>query len=279
LLESVLIGIATMASIQSVRAIYPVRGLFHELYISRWLRPTVPEQLPMQPDELRKPLSKLLSLAVATDSRALFDLPAEQLLAQLGAAADIVVTYPVDHRGLLLVLAGEAGWKDTTNFIENFGKKFGADSSLPDPVYVDVRNRVAQHIQRRLDGLHISMGRQWRLILRLTAIAIATLFAFVASIPNAGTRREATVGRLSSERGAPLSHDAAAFESGTNSASATPQQPQTRTAAGEEGFLGAQPRTPTKLQRGLFVALTGLVAGFMASLSRDVVAILEKLRR
>jgi hypothetical protein len=261
LLESVLIGIATMALIQSVRAIYPIRGLFHRQYIDRWLRSTVSKQSP-------KLLSELMSLAVATDSRALFDLPAEHLIAQLGAAADIIVASPADHVELLLALAGEAGRNDTDHYIRMFGGR--RDQANPDPVYVDVRNRVAQLIQRRMDGLHISMGRQWRLILRLTAIGVATLFAFVASLPNASVSRETNVNRLTSESGILSSH-----EVGDKNLKQSPQI-QTAPRSPEEREKYAN---PTGLQRGLFVAIIGLVSGFMASLSRDAVAIVEKLRR
>ena len=312
LMETALIGVATMALIQSIRAIYPVRGLFQQWSVTRWLSEGAGKS-----DFL---ISRLLSLAVATDSRAVFDLPAEQLLAQIGAAADLVVGLPRGHEELLFALVGRAGSHDAQNYVEQFHKSRGAtkqsDASEPgapglnlDPNYVDVRNRVAQHIQRRIDGLQISMGRLWRMILRLTAISIGALVAFVASGPppqpvgvaenlteqfHSGTAGGVSPSRSTGEedttfavpnseaRNSTESRPAVRTPGESKDTSRVPFAERPRPVPWNLEPFELRPQQTSRIaefQRGLFVALTGLVSGFMASLSRDIVAIIEKFRR
>jgi hypothetical protein len=291
LMETILIGVASMALIQSIRAIYPVRGLFQEWCVARWL--SWHSDLGRDSREL---VNKLLSVAVAAHGRSVFDLPAEQLLAQIGAAADLVVSFPRDHERLLHALVGEAGAGDASSYFGLSGSpmKTNLSGTSGESEYVDLRNRVAQHIQRRIDGLQISMGRRWRIILRLAAVGLGALFAFVASgappvhVADNSSHQQPSQEEMGRDRDTESSNWQGRMPDSEVHGFAKSKPSESK--SNSEIVLEApwrSPRHPEEderesapaLQRGLFVAITGLVSGFMASLFRDLVAIIEKFRR
>jgi len=124
--QSIAIGVLTMAVIQMVRMTYPVRGIFHGRRVRAWLRAgIVPEARSNNKSEVSSPqrdpvagaVSELLKLAVTSDSRALFDLSIEQLCGQMAAAIDPVLDAPTEQRELLGGLAGESGMDDVNRYV------------------------------------------------------------------------------------------------------------------------------------------------------------------
>ena len=146
LVQSAAIGVIVMASIQTVRAIVPVRSWFHRKRVSVWLG--------RARDEFRKPpdfnkrmrkriekegvwlekyirratttqiLHRLLQLTTAEGgdrprvSRAFFDLPLEQLCGQISAGAERAIIDPQNNGAILLRLANAAGEDDVLNFFK-----------------------------------------------------------------------------------------------------------------------------------------------------------------
>src|SRR5262249_3807926 len=97
------VGVVSMAFIQTVKDMLPVRRWFQEWWVTRWLRkrarlaattpgiagaPGAAEQAP-------------IGLTTAGARGALYDRAIEQLTAKMTAAVQIVLAYPREHRDLL----------------------------------------------------------------------------------------------------------------------------------------------------------------------------------
>ncbi len=120
--QSIAIGVLTMAVIQMVRMTYPVRGIFHGRRVRAWLRAGIaPEARSNNKPEVtspqKDPVAELVKLAVTSDSRALFDLSIEQLCGQMAAAIDPVLDAPLEQRALLHGLAGESGVDEVNRYV------------------------------------------------------------------------------------------------------------------------------------------------------------------
>jgi hypothetical protein len=165
-LECLAIGVVVMASIQAVRGVVPVRGVFHRQCMVRWLsRPTKLRQLLDQrldkanslyalyspPPSLDTPKRRverlpepevavvhLLDLAT-TGSRqdvtradlAFFDLPLEQLCGQVSVGAERAIIEPDTNAPLLVLLSGPGGVEDVFEFLKQHAEQAGPVPPLP----------------------------------------------------------------------------------------------------------------------------------------------------
>jgi len=252
LVQSAAIGIIVMATIQTVRAIVPIRSRFHRRRVSRWLG--------RAPDELRKPpdfkarmqsrieqspwlesyvkyqspqeiLHRLLQLTTAEGgdrpavSLAFFDLPLEQLCGQISAGAERAIVDPRENGPILLRLANAAGEDDVLRFftahheLTQAGPSEGSRPQLEERL-MRARASVEERVRRSIDCLQIESGYYWRRRLRLLAVALSAALGLMAAV------------------------------------------------------VGHQPLASVP------AALTGgVIGGFFAMLARDLTAIVERLRR
>ncbi len=218
--QSFVIALAAMALIQIARRLLPLRGWFHQEEVERWLGsgPAI--------DILEARLTGRRSLAA-------FDLPIEQLSAQLSSIGDHVLEE---------VVASPPPANERNDAVELLDRMSDGEWSRPRPPSVEDskewdttrRTRVAYAIQRHLDLLQIEAGSRWRRRLLVAAIyACGVLFVVAAAVLGAGTFIEP-------------------WNDGV--------------------FAKAFSWT-------LGTLLVALLGGYMATIARDVVAIIEKLRR
>lgn len=252
------IGVLSMALIQTLRGLVPLRGRFHETEIRRWLArgwsaegrlvaPAPPgDSSPRglsdgrEAREKRRPpvdgmISHLVELAVMLRREELFDLRIEKLCGQIGAAVELVVDRPVSDidQDLLRSLAGRKHADEYLSALSGesmqdnaSGNKAGgsAPPRKDHPLETDadrvmLRHQVEQRIRRNIDGLQISVGVRWRRQLRGLAIVVSSVLAL--------------------------------------------------------GLLG-----PPQLEVAWFlsIAMTSLIAGYIASVARDLTAVIERWR-
>ena len=176
----VLSGTLTMAVIQIIKDMTPIRRHFQQNWIKWWLDKQAKLYDTANSPEVDKAEGFLIALATGGDTHAFYDLAAEQLVAQMSAAAQITLDYPKNYDGLIKVLAAGADRADIANVCSVASPRtIVAQGTLPAD-YTDARSRVGHRIQRNLDGLQISMSDRWQLWLQWASLVISTLVIEVA---------------------------------------------------------------------------------------------------
>ena len=222
------LGVVSMILIQSVKPVF--REHFHKRAVRRWLLfdesglwelRQVRDHDDISSDRGYDDLLNLIAPSYRSDVLAL---PVEQLSAQIASAAEVALANPT-HFHALALLSGAERYQDVRRYAEFFREA----SSRPDDAtsssasWVQFRNELSHHVQRRIDGWQIHTASRWKTALRLTAIVLSASLALFG-----------------------------VFVSGS---------------------LFIQPYTSYT-----FVLTVGLAGGLLASIARDLVAIVEKYR-
>jgi hypothetical protein len=198
-------GTLTMAILQILKDMCPIRRAFQRRWIEWWLwqqASRFSRSAATSPGDGKSPAAAgsapdpiaaetvLLGLATGGDEHAFYDLSAEQLVAQMSAAAQITLDYPRRYGGLIEILAAGADRADV-EIVCSVGSPRAAVTSngtLPAD-YTDARTRVGHRIQRNLDGLQISMSDRWQLWLQSASLVVSVIIveiAILVQIANGG---------------------------------------------------------------------------------------------
>jgi hypothetical protein len=212
------VGVLSMAVIQTMKDMFPLRNWFQQVALedwlrqkasqsrrqwddwlrkdgqqwfadetvrgTTWLRPTDAEELSNGPDPERAE-QDLIKLATDGDSKALYDLPIEQLCGQLNAAAQVVLDQPREHPDLMRSIASVADPADIARVM--FPPREANGPRPPEPgdaqrrydSFIDARNRVTHQIQRAIDALQVSAGFRWKFYLQLASIVLSGIIAAI----------------------------------------------------------------------------------------------------
>ena len=153
------VGLVTMALIQAVKDVLPIRRQFHKASIDTWLNGR----------QGAGQRATLIQLAAAGDETALFELPVAGMMGQLTMASRIVLTFPVRFEQLLRVMAGT----DVDGQIDVIvGKAGGAPTA--DEVE-RARVRVGNLVERSIDALQISVASRWERSNKIVAFVVSAL--------------------------------------------------------------------------------------------------------
>jgi hypothetical protein len=173
--ELSIIGGVSMAILQTIKDLLPVRQWFQEFYLDRWVEAGAAEAR----ERFKKDISAtraetdLLTLAVDGDKGAFYDLQIEQLCGQYTAAIQMVLEFPSKHLDLLAVTASKADSKDIDLVL-------AGPPVPPTQEFLDARNRVTHQCQRAIDALQITAGFRWKWILQIVSIVVSGSLALVA---------------------------------------------------------------------------------------------------
>lgn len=183
-------GTLAMAILQVIKELTPVRAGYQRRWLERWFRARAQnftvnatktdsreafkKYLPINAEEAQR---SLVGLATGGEADAFYDLPIEQVVAQMNAAAQIALEYPKIHFPLLAVLSEGADIRDVARIAAS---PEATSRKTPEPGFLDARNRVGNRIQRNLDGIQIAFGNRWRRLLQLTAIGLTIVFIELA---------------------------------------------------------------------------------------------------
>lgn len=228
------IGVITMALIQAVKDVTPVRRMYQRHRLRRWLTEGATEArtrhakylagVPDANELLSVDLaeSDLLCLAVDNDADALYDLTIEQMCGQINSAYQMVLDYTYTYRRLLLLGASAASPDDVELLITTQRSQFARPDGMTAEqkiAYADARNRVSHQLQRAVDAFQIAASYRWKWSMQLASFVISALIAIAAVMADQTTER-------------PI----------------------------------------------LTVVFTGIIAGFLAPVARDLAAAIQKLR-
>jgi hypothetical protein len=168
LLELVLalaaIGTIAMLVIQIIKELTPMRRSYQMQKVKEWLEEkSRTSTMDIKKANAGKPYAQLVDLATGRDEKALFELPTEQMVAQMNAAAQAAMDYPKDHQDLLIALSSGASREDVTLVINGGAAEAAAN---------DARVRVSNRIQRNLDALQIVVSADWKWQMQVASIIL-----------------------------------------------------------------------------------------------------------
>jgi hypothetical protein len=174
-------GVVAMAILQVIKELTPIRRAFQRQWVGRWIAARCegfnknPGVQSIGPGGAE---TDLIDLATGGDDRAFFDLAAEQLIAQMNAAAQAALDYPGKHRDLLAMISEGVEVADIEAVLAYVPR---AEESPPQE-YLDARNRVGNRIQRNLDGMQISLSSRWQFWMQGAALLITVIIIEVAIV-------------------------------------------------------------------------------------------------
>jgi hypothetical protein len=161
LMASIAIGTLTMALIQVLKP--PLRSLFHRHEIRRWIR---------NGGQFEPNVDQFLDHVGLNQADALLELPAEELIAQIQAAAEAITFSATRELGeqtnrFLDEVLGEVG--DRPNIAQRY---FGNESRE--------LSGLSYLLQRRLDTLQVQIRYKWQAILSFLSLHVALALSLVA---------------------------------------------------------------------------------------------------
>jgi hypothetical protein len=188
-----IIGVATMAIIQTIKDTTPFRRWFQAKALEEWLREGAEEanaafggsltnlEIPrVDPAVARK---HLLRLSVDGEAHALFNLSIEQMCGQMNSAVQVALDYPARYSDLLFVAASGA----ETDDLQALYRAAKAESTVPTDAsriaLADARNRVVHQLQRAIDGFQIKTAFRWKRWLQTASFALSVLLSWIALLP------------------------------------------------------------------------------------------------
>ena len=212
------IGALSMAVIEAVKAMLPLRAKFHHDEIERWLNGQHVsadmkllgigfDELPSA-DKPKSALTELLHLAIGGTSyqTALFEQPVEKMFGQIQAAVNIALDFPdtapslyeflthepgTERNGAMRVAAKAARTNDQDRW-SDFAKQLNAghvDLKTDDPAekqqYLEAnqaRQRLDNLVRRRLDALQTRIGYRWGRYNQFAAFIVAVAFSVAALV-------------------------------------------------------------------------------------------------
>jgi hypothetical protein len=179
-------GTIAMAILQLIKDLSPLRRWYQQAWLDSWTEKhtsdfnadlekagdtgrSLPQASAMQAKSL------LVELATGGEMRAFYELPIEQMVAQMNAAVQITLDYPKKYCGLLVVLSDGADIDDVAVVVGQSPEGSKARKGGPSKGYLEARTRVGHRIQRNLDAVQISLGSDWQFWMQVTAVILSTL--------------------------------------------------------------------------------------------------------
>ncbi len=182
----VALGVLSMAVLQTVKDLLPIRRLYQQRFLRRWLAAKGGAGVDVPAVE-----RDLIALATDGDRDAFYDLPIEQLCGQMSAAAQVVLDYPASHPALLRCLSSQAPGPAVDRLVNmktSLRQAFETLKSSPSPQaraeldeLGDAKARVMHQIQRSIDALQITAAYRWKLGFQLAAFVLSCGIAFLAT--------------------------------------------------------------------------------------------------
>jgi hypothetical protein len=210
------LGAFTMALLQLINDVTPVRAVTHLLLVRRWIRTRVNLYELLNPEpawssdtprvSVADALAQLIAHATGGHWLALFGLPPSQLVAQINAAAQGALENPKANYSLIAVLSQPAETRvvplvPRDRVLERLPSHIDDLQQLLSPPspssavtgddgpmrqFMEARTRVVHRIQRNLDGLQITLGNTSSVITQILAILISVAICYFITINTRG---------------------------------------------------------------------------------------------
>ncbi|MBM3907102.1 MAG: hypothetical protein FJ363_03375 [Gemmatimonadetes bacterium] len=187
------IGVATMAIIQTIKDTTPFRRKFQAAALDAWLREGADEANAAFGDALRRlglsqvnpatAREQLVRLSVDGEEKALFSLSVEQMCGQMNSAVQVALDYPTKYAHLLFVAASGADAEDAKALADTAVTGASSMDDASRIALADARNRVVHQLQRAIDGFQIKTSFRWKWWLQFASFALSVVLSWIALLP------------------------------------------------------------------------------------------------
>ncbi|MBZ5570736.1 MAG: hypothetical protein LAO09_02515 [Acidobacteriia bacterium] len=176
-----------MVVIQMAKDFLPIRPYFQKAWVIKWIKQR--SEMASGVEDRRSAIcpsrveEDLLRCAGQERGRYyLYSLPIEELCGQINAAMQAVMEKADTYGDLIRVFAVTAS-KDDLEKVVKLPPLLAIRDDMPSDErkkieeYAQARNHVAHHIERAVDGLQITIGSRWKILLQGCSVALGILFA------------------------------------------------------------------------------------------------------
>jgi hypothetical protein len=206
------LGTFTMAIIQTLKDITPVRRWYQSFEMRRWLKAhaalavdnlgiisnsiKAEDQVVLLASEAEE---QIVLLATDCDQRSFYDLEIEKLCGQWSAAIQLVMDYPHLYPEFLQCVAARATKVDfervmSRNYPDPLPPDVEAQLSLGEQksrfdsrqAFTEARKRVMHQIQRAVDAFQINTSFRWKWLLQMTSFLLSFSLAAFAIVLSKG---------------------------------------------------------------------------------------------
>ena len=214
---AIVLGPLSMIVVDTIKDLTPIRTGFHRILVRHWLNQHARRlwlNQSAQRAEAHVPgpeirgdsldaLHDLERLTTGNKPNALYTLPVEQLAAQVMNALQAALDFPARHMDLLSVVGAAANPKDFVTLFEYRPERPATPPTAVPPTagattasalspeqtarleeFRDARNRVANHLQRSVDELQVTIGVLWKRQMRTACGLLSVLLALAIRIPD-----------------------------------------------------------------------------------------------
>lgn len=183
------VGTITMAAIQVLKELTPLRCWFHKRQVTRWLiiRSKELDRERQDVDNLSNGdnsseadkaivvelINSWAELSVGGDLSAFFSPPVEEMAAQMKQAVPVMLDEGSRYKYLITILSLFADKEDLQLILANPNQENKSR-------YFDARARVARRIERNIDGLQISTGDHWKFLMQAISLGSTAVIVELA---------------------------------------------------------------------------------------------------
>ena len=182
------IGTVSMALIQTAKNVLPLRSWFQRARIRRWLFEAARDV--SRPTKVNvcttKAETDLISLATSGDEEAFYNLPIEDLCAQIRNAVPVIMDYPSLHADLFYCLASEASMEDLAFLLEPpphevfFKRDQSAENEKRIRAFAAAKARVSLQVRCSVDAIQTSIGFRWKRSLQIASLVLSAAVGIIA---------------------------------------------------------------------------------------------------
>lgn len=176
-------GLSSMATLEVLKRVLGLRGLYQQRQILRWLvYQSNGDTGPRAFDELCSATGLTTNskdsvsgiLRPFQDAQGLFNLPMEQVAAQISEAAELAIARKGRESALVACLAGVSETPESGAEAPQVGvDEPPADDPTVSGNQTKDAGSLAQSVQAGVDALQISVGQRWRVYVRSTAVWVS----------------------------------------------------------------------------------------------------------
>jgi len=208
------VGSVSMAFIQAAKNVTPIRNWFQRVRLRKWLLESIrrdygvneyvriykwlrmrfqkrsqdeERQREIERELLRKVEKDLICLATSCDKDAFYDLPIDDLCAQIRKIVSVVLDYPNFHRELLCCLARGASPEDLATILKEQGSQVlgGSNQSVKDEKdvfreFAEAKSRILVQVRCAVDAIQTSIGFRWKFWLQLISMILSGVLGVAA---------------------------------------------------------------------------------------------------
>ena len=176
-------GSISMALVQVIKEVTPLRTRYQERWFMHWIylqegafkcaTTNVSTSVETKPT-LSEVAPSVIALSTGGMRSALYDLAAEEMVAQMKQIIPIILDEPKTYPAALIRLSLGASTSDLKLILAGQPSEGAAHD------YFDARARVTRRMERSLDGVRIALSDRWRLWMQLASLAATTLVVQLA---------------------------------------------------------------------------------------------------